>query len=274
LALYVRSIKKSRHGTPKAFAKLCADNGLRWVALGGPWHDVRKVVPTEIWINRPSTIKRYADALSAAEVKPHVWGYPWHDRVEEFVRDMSRCTGGSIVGWLLDPELGLKRHPAAARELVRLCRERNPYLSLGFTSYGLPHGHRTFPFDEFAEPGGFYPFKECDYGSPQLYDMPKVRVRKGMTDYAALGFDVVVPSYGTYKWVKRDLSKPMNRKNRRAVPMPVAELDAHMQDFMVSEVPVRAMVGWAENFVGRPQWRVLAKWAELLQRGALALPAR
>lgn len=269
MALYVRSITRSRHGTPKEFAKRCADSGLGWIALGGPWHDTKG----DRWINSPTVIKGYAAELAAAGVRPHIWGYPWHDRIERFVDDLGKATNDSIIGWLLDPELGLKQHPAAARALVQLCRQANPYRELGFTSYGLPMGHRTFPFAEFAEPGGYDPTKECDYGSPQLYDTPQARILVGMSDYASLGFDAVVPSFGLYKWAKQDASKPLSGKNRKAVPMQPWELEQHLLHFLDSDVPVEAMIGWAENFANRGLWQVLARWSERLARGACALPA-
>lgn len=268
LALYIRAIRRSRHGTPKQFAKRLADHGISWVALGGPWHDTEG----ERWINKPETIARYADALLNVGVIPHIWGYPWHDRVELFVDQMTLASDPDIDGWLLDPELGLKHHPAAARELVRQSRAANPYRILGFTSYGNTRGHRSFPWDEFAEPGGFDPFKECDYGSPQLYDVPESRVLAGMRAYKEVGFDAIIPSFGAYKFVKRDASLPLRGRNRKAVSKTPAELDAHLGHFITSEIPIPGAIGWAENFVNRGLWRVLARWADWLRRGAGTLP--
>jgi hypothetical protein len=275
MSLYVRAISKARHGTPAKFAKLCADHGLKWVAIGGPWHEDRKGKNLDRVMNKPGKVRQYAEALAKVGVTPHVWGYPWWTRVEKFVEDMERYDCSVIDGWLLDPELGMKRHPKEAAQLVHLCRESNPYRILGFTSYGLSKGHPTFPWDEFAEPGGFYPLKECDYGSPQLYDTPKKRVMQGMSEYAELGFDVVIPSFGLYKWTKRDPAQGSRlangKRNRKAVSLKPAELNAHLLSFVDSEVPVEAMIGWAENFVNRPLWRTLHEWSERLESGVCSL---
>lgn len=273
MSLYVRAISSSRHGTPKQFAKKVSDHGLPWIALGGPWHEDRGGQNRDRFMNTPTTIRKYAEALAAAGVAPHVWGYPWWSRVAEFVEDMEKCSPEVVTGWLLDPELGMKKHASEAAELVHLCRESNPYRVLGFTSYGMSKGHPTFPWDEFAEPGGFYPMEECDYGSPQLYDTPKAKVVQGMREYSELGFDVVVPSFGLYKWVRKDPSQPLSSKNRKAVPLSVDELNRHLLSFVDSEIPVQAMIGWAENFCNGPLWRVLQEWQARLERGACELPA-
>lgn len=277
LALYLRALSKKRHGTPKELAKKLADAGLRWAAIGGPWHDDPK--KGNRWLNRPEEILRYSEALAAAGVQAHVWGYPWHDRVDAFVEDLLACTGPATSGWLLDPELGFKGHVAEAGDLFRKSRaaleDRNPYIALGLTSYGLPRGHRSFPFEAFAEPGvEGDPLVECDYGSPQLYDVPEKRVLEGLADYAELGFDAVVPSFGVYKFVKADPALPLSGKNRKAVSKTPEELEAHLGDFIDSPVEVRGLIGWAFNFVNPGLWRVLSRWAERLDRGACALPPR
>jgi len=265
MGLYIRAFQK-RHGTPNEFAKKLADNGLLWSAIGGPWHDGSG----DRWINSPDTIKRYAEAMARHGVTPHIWGYPWHGRINTFVDELQSCMIPEIEGWLHDPELGLKNHPEDARLLVKRSREQNPYYVIGFTSYGLPRGHGTFPFDEFAEPDVYDPVIECDYGSPQLYDTPPKRILEGMREYSELGFDVVIPSFGNYKFVKKDPTLPLRGSNRRAVSLSADELTRHLNYFMESEVPVNAMIGWAENFVHRAQWRVIAEHAELLNAGNYA----
>jgi len=264
-------LSRKRHGSPAQFAKKCVTNGLRWIALGGPWHDQHG----NRWINKPSTIWAYAAALSKVGVAVHVWGYPWWDRVDEFVADMAKCTTEDVMGWLLDPELGLKNHPDEASKLVKLCRQRDSAIVLGFTSYGLSKGHPTFPWAAFAKKGMSDPTKECDYGSPQLYDTPKNKVIQGMSEYVSIGFDYLIPSFGLYKWVKRDPSLgprlPNGKRNRMAVPLLAPELDAHLLSFVDSDVPVQGMIGWAENFCTPALWRVLKQWSERLDRGACAL---
>jgi len=75
-SLYVRHITKKRHGTPKQFAKLCADKGLSWIALAALWQDVRKDKrPYSKMINSVDVIARYGDALEEAGVEVHTWDY-------------------------------------------------------------------------------------------------------------------------------------------------------------------------------------------------------
>lgn len=283
MALYVRGISQSRHGSSVQFAKKCADHGLKWIAIGGPWHEDRKVdgkvKNKDRRINKPDTIKRYAEQLAKRGVVPHIWGFPWWSRIEKFVEAMEECSCSAIDGWLLDPELGMKGHPLEAAKLVHLCRAANPYRILGFTSYGLPRVHPNFPWEEFARPAGFYPLEECDYGSPQMYDVPKSRVVQGMAEYAELGFDALVPSFGLYKWIKRDREYKMNIRlpngqiNRRATPLSAQELNSHLLSFIDTPIPVQAMIGWSDNFCEGALWRVLSQWAERLERGACELPA-
>jgi hypothetical protein len=276
IGLYLRALKIKTVADARALGKKFSDNGLSWVAVAGPWHDRAG----ERWMNPPATVQRALDGIACCGIGAHVWGYPWWDRVEKFVDDMCLASGRGVglAGWLLDPELGLKGHTEEATRLFRQSRAAldavgEPSVVLGLTSYGLPRGHRNFPFAAFGKPGKAGRLLECDYGSPQLYDVPAGRVLEGLADYAKIGFDTVVPSFGCYRFVKRDPGLPLTGANRKAVPKTPEELEAHLMDFVRSPVPVRGMIGWAENFVGPGQWRVLARWAELLRRGAGALPA-
>jgi hypothetical protein len=155
----------------------------------------------------------------------------------------------------------------------------NPYNYLGFTSYGLPHGHQSFPFEEFADPESEGDMrKECDYGSPQLYFMNAKQIERGLTDYDKLGFDEIIPSFGNYRFVKRDTNfkldvrLPDGKRNKKAVSKTPYQLDHHIADFDVPGIEVHAMIGWAYNFVNQGQWRVMAEYAERLQDGALVSP--
>jgi hypothetical protein len=258
IGLYVRRLTRKRHLSPREFAKKCAEYRIQWLALGGPWHDKRG----EKFINPPETIEEYAYALHDVGVSVHIWGYPWHDRIDMFIEHMSACTSEVIQGWLLNPEIGLKKHPKEASELFKKARASNPYRILGMSSYGIPQAHKTFPFDAFAEKDmEGDPSVECDYGSCQLYAMSRQMIHRGMKSWDRLGFDHVVPSFGNYKWVSRG-SGEVTTKNRKAVPLSAAELRAHLTDFTVSSVQFDAMVGWAENFVTTAQWKELSKWAK------------
>jgi|PlaIllAssembly_1097288.scaffolds.fasta_scaffold00052_25 hypothetical protein len=268
LALYIRSFGKRK---PADVAAKFARYGLKWVAIGGPWHDASG----QRWINTPERVVAAIAAFKSLGIAAHVWGYPWHD-VGAFVEQMTACSSSDVAGWLLDPELGQKGRPIEARDLFKRSRASlrrvNPKAQLGMTSYGLPRGHRSFPFEEFAEPGVTNPLLECDYGSPQLYDIPKNRIHEGIKDYSELGFDAIVPSFGCYRFIPADPSKPLTGKNRKAIPKTGPELHEHLSCFVDTNVKVYGMVGWAENFVGADQWAVLARWADWLGRGACALP--
>jgi hypothetical protein len=235
-----------KHQQQKLTAKLLKA-GITWVAIGGPWHDRRGMR----WMNRPSRVHRYAEAIDASGIDVHIWGYPWHDTVPQFVKRMSECTNDYVKGWLLDPELGLKKHTDEAVALYKKSRNATPGLVLGMTSYGLPYGHKTFPWKAFAK---------SDYGSPQLYTYSKSqidRIARGMEGWTALGYDVVIPSFGTYKWVKKDESLPLSSTNRRGIMMSGAELRDHMSGFL----PCRAMIGWAENLVSKSAIPVLKEFS-------------
>lgn len=261
LALYVRKITKNRHKSPFRFAKLCADHGLKWIALATIWHD-RKGGNREIVINSVSVVNEYSQALAEAKVNPHIWGYPWHNRIKLFVSQTAAYLNPHIVGVLLDPELGLKDHFTEAVELFKAIRALNPYLLVGLTSYGLPRGHRNFPFGAFAEAGERGNVDvECDYGSPQLYDLPEGRILEGLADYDRLGFDHIIPSFGNYKHVKGEDGK------KRAISLTAAELERHLNHFVASSVPIPGAIGWAENFMNPSLWDVLARWAVIFEQG-------
>jgi len=274
IGLYLRALKIKTVADARALGKRFSDNGLSWVAIAGPWHDR----DGERWMNPPATVQRALDGIACCGVGAHVWGYPWWNRVEKFVADMQLACGNGVglAGWLLDPELGMKDHTADAARLFRRSRAALDDLGgpalLGLTSYGLPRGHRNFPFDAFGKPGKAGRLLECDYGSPQLYDVPTARVLEGLADYAKIGFDEVVPSFGCYRFVKKDPALPLTGANRRAISKTPAELEAHLMDFVHSPVPVRGLIGWAENFVNAGQWKVLARWSDIIRRGVTALP--
>lgn len=232
------------------------DHGVRWAAVGGPWYERQGMK----WINTPIQCRRIVEVLIAAGIEPYVWGYPWAGRERDFAWDLESCCAPGVAGVLIDPELGLKDKDEATRlrhgrdlfwEVVKL----NPYRVVGFTSYGLAKQHPTFPWEAFAEPGGFNPLEECDYGSPQLYDMTPSNIRKGLEQYRELGFDVLVPSFGTYRFAP-DGSTPR---------MTGPELGAHLQAFadLREEFGIHGMIGWSEAQVSKGGWEVLDRFADV-----------
>jgi hypothetical protein len=257
LALFVRRLSARRHLSPHSFAKKCSDHGLKWIAIGAVWHDVMRGKERNIYINKPEIISDYARALHAAGVIPHIWGYPWHDRIDRFVEEMEKCSISEIAGWLLDPELGLKGHPDQAGELFKKSRALNPYRLLGMSSYAFPDFHKNFPFSKFASRSCRGDLMlECDYGCPQLYDMDRKGIIKGISAYDNLGFDNVVPAFGIYKWDVR-------RGKRIARPYTPGELDTHLKLYRYLPVHIRAGIGWAENFMNDALWDKISEWADM-----------
>lgn len=274
LALYVRSISRSRHGTPKQLAKRLADHGLGWVAIGGPWHDQRG----NRLINSVDEVRRYSDACAREGVQPYVWGYPWQGSEELFADRMAACSRDHGLV-LLDPELGsnptrstrpgpMRRAEDHARAVVEGVRERGARV-VGLSTFGLVvRGQRWFPLEAFLAAG-------VDFAGGQTYTSNRhVDASMDMFAEAIDGRGIaLVPNFGTYSFVKRDASKPLRGSNRRAVSKTPAELHAHLAEFVDSPHAVTAMIGWAENFVTKGQWAELARFAEWMHRGACVLPA-
>ena len=273
IALYVRHISKARHGTPRELAKRFADHGLSWVAIAGPWHDTKG----PRFINKPATVRRYADAFAAAGVLPYVWGYPWQGTEKRFCDEMYACTRDHRLV-LLDPELGsnparstkpaaMRRANANALELVLGARERGAKV-VGLSTYGLAaRAQRWFPLEAFLSAG-------VDFAGGQTYTSNR-HVDASMDLFLdAIGDrDIaLVPNFGTYDFVKRDVSKPLRGGNRRAIPKTPERLHSHLSEFVDSHHQVEGMIGWAENFVGKKQWRELARFADWMDRGACLLP--
>ena len=256
MGLYLRRLREKKHGKPEELAEQLTDHKVSWVAIGGPWHDRKG----PRFINNPATIATYGDALNAAGVAVHVWGYPWHSTIAKFETDMRRCSPPSVSGWLLDPELGLKGHFDEARRLTvesrTYCTDHR--LALGWTSYGLIAGHekgrRAFPTDAFAG---------CDYASPQLYTIGPQAVETGIDQYIRRGWGArIVPSFGCYRW---------KGSPRRAVSKSASELHDHLSAFIDHQEPIDAMIGWSYELLGMGGWKTISRWAEWLERGACML---
>lgn len=263
LALYVRSISKKRHGTPKQFAARCQTYGLRWIALAGPWQDAKG----DRWINSLKEVHTYGAALEAAGIEVYVWGYPWQGREDKFCGDMTRFAEpfGRV---LLDPELGAnpsrstsakaqKQAAAHAREIVHGLERRAEWDVVGFSTFGLPP--RWFPLDAYADA-----LRDVYHGRTfvggQTYTS-EVYVDRSIARFAKLGLPVV-PNFGLYSWAKRADGK------RRARRKTAEEQKAHLYEFINEREPVHAMIGWAENFIDLRLGRVLADFANLMDRGA------
>ena len=252
-----------------------ADHGIKWAAIGAVWQDFKKGKHTVRRINSIDMCKRITDELVNRNIVTFLWGYPWKGRHAEFVHMMEQASVEAIMGWLLDPELGLKAKDedhdgdrddedmeivfALAKALFWTIISANPYRVIGFSSYGLPVGHPTFPWGAFAFKDGFNPLEECDFGSPQLYDEELSDIVRGLAMYKALGFDIIVPSYGTYKFARDENGKQIYPR------LNYYEMKNHFHNFasVKDEYDIRAMIGWSEAQISAGAWKAIAEYSEI-----------
>lgn len=255
MGVYVWSARQSAIGTPKALSTQLAAAGIRWVAFGGPWQGPPKKTAL---LSEPAQIRVYADALAAAGIESHVWGYPWWSEIDLFAAKMKECTSPNVRGWLLDPEKGLRSQPAAMRALVRGSLAAMPGRSVGLTSFARTSLMGDVPWAEMAK---------LTYGSPQLYTVDGPAVEKGLDEWAAKGFAEIIPSFGFH--AKLPLVPGEKQRYRDKRPR---ELDDHFATFIDPAVPVRAMIGWMHKWIADDCWDVVLKWSKRLDRGVLAVP--
>lgn len=289
-ALYLRRIKKSRHGTPEDFALKCADHGLGWMAIAGPWHDHNG----PRLINKPSKVRAYMDALAKNGVEPWVWGYPYQGSEALFAHQMRECAGDHKRA-LLDPELGSNpsrdsEGPGKERANEHAHSLVNHIARIGFTECGVStfgSGWRMgwFPLLAFTK-ALLIDFRgKCFIGGQTYTDdgvidrsiADMIKVAKAadsdvvIAHAGASNFDIeVVPNFGTYLWDTKSGKRKPGAKARSKTP---AELMWHLSEFIDDGEPVDAMIGWAENFMNKKLWRELAKFNGMLARGACRLPS-
>lgn len=294
LALYVRRISRSRHGTPKAFAKKCADNGLRWMALGGLWQEKRaNGQVSSRMINGADTIKRYSDALEAKGVIPWVWGYPWLGHEARFAESMYKVARRVLI----DPELGSNptrsrkgagkaKADAHAAFLIERLAGMDAFEEVGLSTFGSGWRMGWFPLLAFTKAlikhyGGRTFIGGQTYTDDGTIDRSTADMQKAIRaaggevtrpGQALLGDCEVVPNYGLYTWTK-DGKRGKRRPGARAVGKTPEELRSHLYEFIDEGEPIDAMIGWAENFVNKPKiWKELARFADMMERGACRLP--
>lgn len=268
MGVYLRAINTSPQKLDTTIQRLIACK-IKWAAIGSMWHEKGKVR----WINKPETIVRITAALNEARIAPYNWGYPWYSTIDQFVRDMevSLVFQGhhfdTLVtrGFLLDPELGLRKRHAEAKVLFQETRniaDKYEGFTIGFTSYGVIVP--DFPWDEYAEPGLSDPTVECDYGSPQLYEGTPEQIINGLAAYKKLGFDEIIPSFGLYVTYQENDKRAWRSKTP-------TELRKHYDTFVKAKPKFNAMIGWAENFIKPNLVPIIAEYSELLDRGIFAL---
>lgn len=267
--LYLRRYSKRDHGTPEALMKTFKENGASWIAIAGPWDDDPEGLR---FLNSPETCKLLIDAAKHEGLIPFVWGYPFLGREEAFVNAMLRCLGTGCTNILLDPELGMNptrassgpgkdRANAGATKLINLIAARLPQATVGVSTFGSGVKMRWFPLLAFLDAlDAKFPGK-CFAGGQTYTDDTAIDV--SIADFLrAIGNKRIqlVPNFGTY-------SKTTNGYRAKTAK----ELDAHLFEFVNEREPVEALIGWAENFMTADSWKVFAKHAALMKRGAYKL---
>lgn len=268
-ALYLRRYIEREHGTPKALMEKFKANGASWIAIAGPWDDDPEGLR---FLNSPATCIKLIEAAKAAGLVPYIWGYPFLGREEAFVNAMARCVGDTKANILLDPELGSNptraasgagktRANAGATKLINLIHARFPDIVLGLSTFGSGVRMKWFPLLAFLTAMAIHYPGKCFAGG-QTYTDDGV-VDRSIADFlAAIGDKKIqlVPNFGTY-------AKTATGYRAKTAK----ELDAHLFEFVNEGEPVEALIGWAENFMTPDLWKVFAKHATLMKRGAYKL---
>ncbi len=263
VGIYLRALKPMRE-TPKRAAKIAKDIGISFVAIYVVQQDISNGKPRTLSTNSLMDVQRYAEAFATVGIDPWIWGYPWAGRETEFVENMHDATGGNVVGWILDPELGYKwkgggtkagqkeadpNAPAptgtqtaqrrAAKLLVSACLDAmTEKHNIGVTSYGCMSYHRPFPWEEFV----------VGWGSPQLYEVEPAQVDQGIADWHKLGFGHVIPSVPAFG----DKSG--------------AKLHDFLSCFVDGTENIDGFLVWSWPQLSNDEGRVLARWADWFKR--------
>lgn len=272
LGLFFRNMPRSQVETR---VKRVVDNGITFVAIPGPWYDIdpKTKKPVQKWINKPTEAQYIMEICDKHGLKTFAWGYPMNGFETSFALDIHCCTIPATIGVLPDPELRskgkdenrdgrvdeaeMRKAYLSNRALYWELTKQNPYWVIGFTSYGLIRQHPTLPWSAFAIPGEFDPINECHFASPQLYDEELTDMEKSMRQYTDIGFDHLIPAYGTYKF-------STNASGKRITPsMTETELDRHLTrlESLRPTYKFNAIIGWSEAQVTAGGWRALSRHA-------------
>jgi hypothetical protein len=285
IGLYIRGLSRKKHGTPKAAAKKAADNGVSFVAIMAAWQDVHKGKERFLHSNgrKATIIREYAEAFVKKGIRVWIWGFPRAGGEEQYIDRLLHvsevCDDELIYGWIHDPELfykwKVKRRTSmiwnmrgqpeytgraappegsraqrirGAKKLIELTEDAFSsafIMSYGITSYGMAQYHRNFPWGVFGGRG---------FGSPQLYSVGPKQIDMGIMRWRELGWNHIIPSV------------PLFGKNSGA------RLHDHLSNFVDGEEGISGLLFWSWRQASRDEWRVLARWADWLRRGACTLP--
>ncbi len=232
VGIFTRPLRRSSYGTPAELARRARDHRLSFVPLLGVWQDDdADRLPNE------RTLEPYADALRIAGIDVWLWGYPHAGREQAFVDAMvSRARRIGARGVILDPEVSYKGRPRAMERLVaRTLDALDESLSVGFTTFGQPQLHTTFPWEEAAGLG---------WGSPQLYTPSPSRAVQALTEWQQLGWTSLLPALPTF--------------GARSTPRKLQAL----VDGVVAHPAVRGLLFWSWNTSDGRDLRLIARAAD------------
>ena len=267
LALYVRSIDPKHHGSPVEFASQMKGAGLRWIALGGPWHELRDGKVRTGMINSTAEIHAYGDALEAAGIQVYVWGYPWIGTEELFVERITEAAKWGRV--LLDPERGANPARAssgpqkakangAARALVEQLAATGKVTVCGLSTFGNGYRIGWFPLVAYSRAlHDFFPGRAFIGG--QTYTVGNDAVDRSKEDMLGLihrdRLDLgLVPNFGVYDRIE-------GKVKRRSAQ----SLLTHLQHFIDDPIKPRALIGWAENFLTKDTAKAMQRFDDAME---------
>jgi hypothetical protein len=186
VGVFTRALRSAIVGSPQALADRAKSLGLSFVPMLACWQDARGLTTPNDHALGP-----YARALHDAGIDTWLWGYPWAGGEETFVNALvSRAKTIGARGVILDPEVSYKARPQAMRALVaRTIDALDESLGAGFTSFGLPALHPTFPWKEAAALG---------WGCPQDYDVTLAQTLESVDAWGELGWESIVPALPTF----------------------------------------------------------------------------
>lgn len=186
VGVFTRALRTSIVGSPRSLADHAKNLGLSFIPMLACWQDRRGITTPNDHALAP-----YAEALASAGIDTWLWGYPWAGGEETFVNALvSRAKTIGARGVILDPEVSYKSHPQAMRTLVgRTLDALDESLGVGFTSFGLPRFHPTFPWKEAAALG---------WGCPQDYEVTLEQTLESVDAWSGLGWDPILPALPTY----------------------------------------------------------------------------
>ena len=284
VGLYIRGLSKSKHGTPAQAAKKAADHGLSHVAIMSDWQDYRKGKFSHLRGNmRKNRWKAYAEAFKKKDITVGLWFYPWAGHEDRLLKGLDPVCETGLIDYLLpDPELGFKwkggrrssktgtmrggqpeaikgvsatgtqaHRRASAKKLMEglknMAHEHRLVHGVGVTSYGVAKYHPTLPWKQFLE--------NADFLSPQLYTASPKQVDAGIQQWYKHAKDYtsqllpMLPSIGTF-----------GAKSG-------SKMHDHLSAFVDGNEGIDGFIGWSWRQTSRDEWRVLARWAEWLDRG-------